>query len=53
MVFFKKKTKILLAVEMDLLRRSPRISRKDKIPNNVITEKNGFTNFYFGQYKTK
>jgi len=43
----------LNSTEMDLWRRSARISRKDKIRNNVIKEKMNMTRSLLEDIKTK
>ena len=49
--FLKAKTVAKLnSTEMDFWRRSVRISRKDKIRNNIIKQKNERSKFSFGRY---
>jgi hypothetical protein len=48
-----KTTAKLTSTEMDFWRRSARISRKDKIRNNVIKEKMNVTRSLLDDVKTK
>ena len=53
MVFKGKKVTKLNSTEMDFRRRSARISRKDKIMNNIIKQKMNVTRSLLEDIKTK